>query len=172
MSDYGSLADRLEGANDDAERARSAEEFQRRDRDGDGTLTAEEYVGAAQGAEVARRLRDFMRADADGDGEVTLAEWHRLRGTPHAADQILELGDLLGKAAPDAGEALRHVLAGLSTEGLAAVAARLDLREAAGQADAAKRMAAIVRALRGALEGELAGRPDEAAKIDGWLAGS
>lgn len=149
--DYGSLNERgeLDGG-DDVERARSVEEFQRRDRDGDGGLTAEEYVGAAQGGQVARRLADFMKADADGDGEVTLAEWHRLRGTAHAGDELLELAELIRKVAPEVGDDLRRTLADLPPATLAAVAGRVDLTATAG-AEPAKRMDAIVAAIREAL---------------------
>ncbi len=168
--DYGSLSDRQDDGSDATERERSDIEFQRRDQDGDGGLTAEEYVGAAQGGQVSRRLRDFMMADADGDGQLTLAEWHRLRGTTHAGDQLLDLGDLLRKAAPEAGDALRKVLGELPIDALGQVAERLDMTEAAGSVDAEKRMAAIVRAVSAALGPELESRPEAKARIDGWLA--
>lgn len=168
--DYGSFNERGEhDGGDDAERARSVEEFQRRDRNGDGGLTAEEYVGAAHGAQVPRRLADFLKADVDGDGEITLAEWHRLRGTAHAGDQLLELADLIHKVAPAVGNTLRQILAGLGSAALARVAADLDMAATAEAAQEA-RVAAIVRAVREALAEELAGRADEAAQIDGWLA--
>ena len=168
--DYGSFAERGEADSGDAiERARSVEEFRRRDRDGDGTLNAEEYVGAAAGGQVSRRLADFIKADVDGDGEVTLAEWHRLRGTAHAGDQLLELAELVHKVAPEAGNALRRILADLPPTRLARVAEGLDLA-ATTAALPADRLVAVIRAVRAGLAPELEAQPEDAARIDGWLA--
>lgn len=167
--DYGSLADRQEDASDATERERSEVEFHRRDRDGDGGLTAEEYVGAAEGGQVGRRLRDFLKADADGDGQITIAEWHRLRGTALAGDQLIEVGDLLRKAEPEVGDALYKVLTELPAEVLTHVAQRIDVAAVVASADQAGRTVAIVRAIRAGLESEMAGHLEAAAAIDGWL---
>ena len=53
--------------------------FQELDRDGDKTVTQEEYAAAAAARAVLRAPRRFKRMDANGDGVVSLDEMKAAR---------------------------------------------------------------------------------------------
>jgi len=56
-------------------------EFERKDSDGDGKITWEEFVGSRQGDARWQARKNFIRLDRDGDGVVTQKEYLQ-RGQP------------------------------------------------------------------------------------------
>lgn len=65
----------LSAADEKEKKARDpAKMFSRRDVDGDGKLTFEEFTAGMKESALAKAEQRFKRIDADGDGAVTLKE--------------------------------------------------------------------------------------------------
>jgi len=48
--------------------------FKKRDRNGDGVITLEEYIGNPKGRNVPALTKRFKKIDSNGDGKLQLAE--------------------------------------------------------------------------------------------------
>ncbi|HEX3659214.1 MAG TPA: EF-hand domain-containing protein [Pirellulales bacterium] len=58
-----------------AEQKSPEEIFKKKDANGDGKLSVDEFVGKAEGEKADKAKARFAKLDKDGDGSLTLAEF-------------------------------------------------------------------------------------------------